>query len=414
MAAYVRGGLNTYSQSVTGGTGYPGDAATGHGTRLFVKWVDALERSNTPFMSSLDKLKSINNPKPEWAVKARLPHRVTLGAALDNTATVITLAAGHGTRLQQGQILYIPADDANNPVEICWVSTEPSGDSVAVVRGYAGTTAVAHLDGLVIEILAPALPELSDHPLAPIVFGNLFYNRKQRVAMKIEVDLAEDVTPNLEYPGANIFESRLKEKAVDAKQQLEKTMILGQRTAGDPNPSAKRPSTLSGLRHFAILSGNTYDLADELLSPNDIEEVFYDHWVNVDENGGKNVLCSMNTARILDTGLNPSRLATVKDDEVNLMVRKWHFRTGTVEVTVNPYIPDGEMYIYNPKYLGYAPYEGLDWHFARKKAGVDTDGDYVQGSISGDFTFFAFAPSTMAVISGWNTDRSAYPMDLAG
>lgn len=419
MPAIVRAGLNTYSQGVTGGTGYPGDAATGHGTRLFVKWVNALENEKTPFLNSLPLLSPIDNPKPEWGVKATLPHRITLGAAITGSepltggAFTLTAATGHGARVQQGQLVYAPADAVNGP-EIFWVSTEPSGDSLTVIPAFSGTTRGAHAADLVCELLAPALPELSDHPRVPMVFGNLFYNHKQRIAGKIEVDLAEDVTPNLEYPTANIFETRLKEAAVSLKKKTEKLYIYGQRYAGDPNPTAKKPSTLSGLKHFAILSGNTYDLAGELLNPFDLEEVFYDLWTNVDEEAGTHIMCSMNDARILDTHLNASRTATAHDDEVTLTVRRWKFRTGTVEVTVNRDVAPGEMFIYNPKYLGQAPYKGLDWHFARKKAGVDTDGDYVQGSISSDRTFFAFAPATMAHIKGWNTDRAAYPYDLAG
>lgn len=414
MPAIVRAPLNTYSQNVTGGTGYPGDAATGHGTREFVKWVNALENQKTPFLSSLPMLSPVTNPKPEWGVKATLPHRATIDEPLDTTETDITLVAGHGARVQQGQLLYLPQDLTGNAAEICWVSAEPSADTLTVVRGFAGTAAVNHDTGLICELLAPAMPELSDHPRVPMVFGNLFYNHVQRIPGKIEVDLREDVTPNLEFPSANIFESRLQEAAVNIKKKTEKLYIYGQRYAGDPNPSAKKPSTMSGLRHFAILSGNTYDLNGALLNPFDIEEVFYDLWNNVDEEAGTEVLCSMNTARILDTQPNGARHLTANDDEVTLSVRRWKFRTGVVEVTVNRDVADDEMFIYNKKYLGQAPYKGLDWHFARKKAGVDTDGDYVQGSISSDRTFFAFAPATMAHIKGWNTDRSAYPYDLAG
>ncbi len=414
MAGIQRGGINTGSFGVTGGSGYPGDAATGHGMRNFVKWVDALAEQKTPFLSSLDKLAAVDGRKLEWGVKARLPHKVTLGAAMNNSQTTMTLATGHGARVQQGQMIWIPVDVTGNAEEFIWVDSAPSADSLPLVtRGFAGSTAVAHDNSTILDLLAPAMPENSDHPLSPVVFGDLFYNYVQRVPQKIQVDKRADVTPNLEMPNANIFESRLQDKAEMAKKWLEKTFLLGQRSAEVYDPSAKKPSTTAGLRQFSKLSGNTYNLSNQLLNFYDIEEVFFDLWQNVDDEAGHDVAMNLKTKRLLSTTINARRIADMDTTELDLRITKVRFDTGVVNIHVFNDMPDGEMYIYNPEYLGYAPVKGLDWHVARQKAGVETDGDYDEGSVSGDFGFYAFAPSTMAYVHGFVTDSARYPIDLA-
>jgi hypothetical protein len=413
MVSIQRGGINTGSFGVTGGSGYPGDAATGHGVREFAKWVDDFNTDKTRFLESLDKLSPVpGTDKIEFGVKARLPHRVTLGEAVDVAETTITLASGHGARVQQGQVIFIPADGTNLE-EYVWVESAPSGDDITVVKGFAGSDDLAHLTGVVCECLAPAMPQLSDHPLSPVVFGDLFYNHSQRIPQKLQMDKRADVTPNLEFPDGNILEQRIEEKVEMAKVWLQKSFILGQRSPEVFTSGAKRPSTFSGLRHFCILSGNSYDLEDQLLTYYTFEEVMLDLWEEVDDEAGKAAAMHPRTKALLNMSFNPRRQATMSDTNANLTVNNVTFDVGTMETHLFRDIPVGEIYVYNPEYLAYAAVEGLDWHKAYRKAGEETAGDFDEVSVSGDFTFFAFAPSTMAIISGFETNRAAYPIDFA-
>ena len=415
MTSIQRGGINSGSFGVTGGSGFPGDAATGHGQRQFLKWIDAFNTNKTQFLASLDKLSPVNGiGKIEWGIKSIMPHRVALGEALDNSETEITLASGHGARVQQGQIIFIPVDASGNAEEFVWVEAAPTADSLGtVVRGFAGSSAVAHDNGTICELLAPAMPELSDHPLSPVTFGDMFYNYPQRIPQKLQIDDRANVAPNMEFPNGNILSGRVKEKAEMAKVWLQKQFILGQRSPEVYNPSAKRPSATSGLRHFSILSGNSYDLEDQLLTHYTFEDVLGDLWETVDDEAGTHAACNMRTKRLLDMSFNPLRQATMTDTTADLRVERVKFSVGTMEFHIFRDIPDGEIYVYNPEYLGYAAVEGLDWHTVYRKAGEDTQGDYQEVSISGDFAFMAFAPSTMAIIHGFETDRTAYPINFA-
>jgi hypothetical protein len=415
MTQIVVAPADTYS-TADSGHGWPGDAATGHGVRSIVSVMDALDARPTPFLNSLTKGPAVNTRKVEWANRARMPLSVTLGEAIDNSETAWDLASGHGNRLQKGDVLWIPVDASGNAEEIVIVSDDADGtDTRDVVRAMGGTTAVAHDTGTIAQIIGIAMPENSDHPLAQYIFGDLFYNYPQRFAGKIQLDKRATVHPTVEDPRGNVYERRLLEVAADEKVKLERALIMGQRQAGaatSTTPGAAS-SMMSGLRHYTTLSGNTYDLGGALVTMADIEEALYDRWLEVGDNLGDTIIASMLTVMMFDSQLNNRREFGAKDTEIDARVLRWTNRLGTFNIMPSRYVPDGEIIGYNKQFCSYHPFEGLDWHFSRKEAGVNTNGDYVIGSVSGDFTFECEGVETLWRVYNANTDRDAYPLDLS-
>lgn len=415
----ILGPANTYSTTVTGGTGFPGDEATGHGMREFVSYIDALEPWNTSFYSRLKKGPSVWKSKVEWGVRKQLPHTVTIAEALTaiSGADTITFATGHGQRLMKGSVLYIPEDATGNAAEILWlhnVDAVLTTDTwTNVIRAQGGTSGVVHDINVVAQVIGVAVPDMADHPEAPIQYGDLFFNRRQRFPKKITVDSAEDIQKDWENQSGGNFEIRLEQAARQIKLEFEKGLILGRRQDGTPDPAGKRPSLMSGLEHFAVLSTNTYDLNGALLNYYDFEEVLRDGWNEIDANFGDTFMMNMNTKSIFDTIINIKRRAEADTTMLDLRMEKVRFSPGTANVLVNRYVPNGMILAFRFQDLMQCSYVGLDWHFARKKPGIDTDGDYSVGSISSDRTFVAEAPATLAVITDFNDDISAYPVDLS-
>jgi hypothetical protein len=420
MATIVSPPYNTGSTSVTGGTGYPGDAATGLGQRQFIDYVNALQPYETPFLSSLGRGPVIHQPKFEWGVKTQLPYTVQLDGAMTNTQTTMTVDAGHGSRLQKGMVLYIPAD-GTNAAEIAWIDNDAgtltsTGVTAGLVRGQGGTSGVAHLDNTVVYVIGVAIPENDDHTLAPYIFGDLYYNYPERFSKKVSVDLRQDATPNWEDPDAGIFESRLQTAAKDAKINLEMALLWSQRQAEVYDGSAQRPSLMSGLNHFITLSGNTFDLNDGLITPYAVQTAVKDRWDDVAENVGDTFLMSMLGKMCWDTTLNIKRRLTANDTSVDLRTERVRLSTGVVNIETTRRmngIGDDIVFFYRKSDLKLHNYEGLDWHFRRKVAGVDTDGDYVAGSVSGDFSFSFLAPNTAGKIYNFATDIDQYPSELS-
>ena len=142
--AFSPGNLNTYSSGITGGTGYPGDADTGHGMRQFASYVDALEPFQTQFLSRLNKGKAIWKSKLEAGVRAQMPHRVTLNEALDASETGIDVATGERLWFTPPQPLLCAAGPGCSASQSAAVTALPgavfSGSADGGMRAYAART----------------------------------------------------------------------------------------------------------------------------------------------------------------------------------------------------------------------------------------------------------------------------------
>lgn len=93
----------------------------------------------------------------------------TIAGAIANTATTIALTAGHGARfptLSGGQYFYATVRDATNNLEVIKV-TGNSADTLTVVRGQEGTTALTCSASSAIELrtTAASLAALHDEAL---------------------------------------------------------------------------------------------------------------------------------------------------------------------------------------------------------------------------------------------------------
>jgi len=413
MTTITRNPTSPYTSSA-----WPGDAATGHQVRGIAAVVDALDNRPTPFQKSITKGPALDILKVEWANRARMPLTVTLNEAVDASETAIDLASGHGDRLQAGDVVWIPVDASGNAEEILIVSDAADGtDTRDFVRAMGGTTGVAHDTGTVCEIIGVAMPANSDHPLAQYIFGDLAYNYWNRFAGKVQLDHTAVVHPTVEDPDGNVYERRLMEVAEDEKVKLERTLIMSQRQAGSASsttPGASSPM-MSGIRHFATLSGNTYDLNQALVTIEDVNEAIYDRWMEIGDEVGKTIIGSMLTCLLFDTQLNNRREATMSDTRINMGPITWTNALGSFKLVPSYWVPNGELIGYNPKYCSYHPFEGPggDWHFARKQMGVDTDGDYVIGSVAGMFTFKCEAIETTWRLHDINVTRDDYPMDVS-
>jgi len=404
MVTTARAGQNTYTVATTGGT-----RVVDHVTRDVTEFMDALDRRDTPFTNSLRKLGPVNQRKHEWGIRAVTPRASTVGTTGLVGDTTIALPAGHGVRFQQGNVVRLTKADGT--YEHLWVTADPAVSAITVTRARGGTVAIVPTAGDELRIVGVAMPELSDFTLGPVSRGTTQYNYSQRFQTMVRTDKRARRTPNEEYDG-DWHERDTMAKAGDLKLNLEEALVLGRRQEGGANPAAPDPSMLGGLEQFADLSGNIFNVggAATKLAIENIEDATVSLEQAIGTNAGTKLLMSMRTKQILNRiannvkyesghGMNENGTGvTIKWDWVEL-------ETGRYEFAHSRYIPEGRIFVYNPKYLGYAPYVGLDWH----ETDLSTKGDYVETAISGDFTFEAEGLPSMAVVYNFNTTLSAYP-----
>lgn len=397
MPTYQRGPLNTLSTSDDATYGaIPGDAATGHVKRYVAKFEKWLDPEETPFTKMISRGENVNQRKVEWGEGRLASHQVTAGAAMsDTTGLTLTLASGHGLRIQLGHVLR--ADDENmGPV------TSISGDIVTLAgRGIGGTTAATHSNSITIDIIGIAGQENSDFPEGTRVWGDFNYNYVQRFQTYVQTDLREKVTPNWEVDTDQLAYQMMK-KAKELAILREKALIFGGRAAG----SGTSTSLMGGLLTTYITSHST-SLSSAQLTIKDLDDMAKVLWDDVGpENMGKTILVSLNTKRIIDSLINSNRIAQMNTTEVDLRFNKVTLSTGTFSFTVSRYFPDGKIAFLNPSDITLHAYRGLDWH----ETDLPVDGDYAKTALSGDFTAMFRNERARGLIYSFDTTLTNYPI----
>jgi hypothetical protein len=403
---YVRGAQNTYGTATTGGTGAPGDAATGHIERYIWPWADALEPLQTQILNKIKKGPAVNNTKVEQGQHRNTVYTGTVTAYTSGAATLV-LAAGQAARIQKYQVIEVEADSAGGTREIFWVSAEPNADNatLTVTGARGGTSASNHALGAVWRAIGIAEPDLVDHVLGPVTYGDFTYNLVQRFGSGIKIDDFANKVPNLEF-GDDHLPRQVKQKQIDLKKQLELACLKGGRDAGDPN--AGTPRLMGGVNYF-IPSGNQTNLASALLSVYDLEQIIYDRWVDVDDNKAMDVLMNLKTKRILSSLKNNGAQVMLNDTTLNLRLDAIDTDVGVIRPMVFRDIPDGEIWGINWDDVSLHPAEGQDWHIFQHV----TNGDYSWRSISGQFTLRLQKTDAIWKLYGFDTTLANYPRNVA-
>lgn len=399
--------ITSFPTSLSGAI--PGDAATGHVKRSVVDYVEPLAPNDTPLLKLITKGKSYNNPTIEWITGADVEHVAELEGAIITTDTTINLVAGQGVRVQVYQTLGLYDLDASGEPdfatrELVWV-TARSTDALTVVRAQGGTSASNFADGAFVEVLASAIPEGEDFVLSPDAYGTFYTNYFHTIQKGKRITEEGNVTPNWEFDGTNHIARLMKNAAMNAKRELEKTLIQGGKQQGtNAAGSSQRPSMMAGINDFIVAAGHVTNLLANPITPYDIEAEGAALWDSVGEAGAKKLLMSMRTSRMFDGILQKYRQANMDDTSINLQFKTFETRFGTFEIMPTRWVPEGIVLGINVDELSYHPYEGMDW----TEKEHSTDGAYIWRSIYGRFTLKATAPETMFKLYNFSTDLANY------
>lgn len=403
MVTTYRTPANTYL-TTDGGT-----ISTAEHMDVVSQWVKALEPWQTPLLDLAMSNDEIEQEVHKWGQSYRIEFDSKLGVAVASAgATSITVDTGDGNLFQVGAILEIyeplTGTDIPDPAKYEQVRvTAIAGDVLTVVRGHGGSTArAAHALGSTVRFLSTSEPLNSEHSEAPRVRGTQFFNYPHRFNAKLTADKRFQNMPTHEHPNGS-FLNDFADETVKQKILLERQMFRGLRQKGVGNTV---PSTFGGIDYF--LTTNNYNLSGGKLSMDDLDDVLSELWVNTDSADKVKLVMSMNTARILDTTIDPIRRSEYRsDDSVSRVVRTYGFRSGTFAVEPNRNVPDGVIYLLDFNNIKVRPFKGLNWHVTEKK-GEDNAVDHDVKAISGDFTLEVLAEHSMAKIHNFDGRLAQY------
>jgi hypothetical protein len=289
--------------------------------------------------------------------------------------------------------------------ERLWV-TAIATNTLTVVRGFQGSTAAAHADATVCDLLGPAAQENADTPLTPIAKGSLEYNYPQLFDYGLHLSERENNTPDYEFQKGTKYEAYLQKLMKEAAIDFEKTAILGRRaaelTAALPTASGT-PTAMGGLDFF---TDRSYDLSGAAITESNLMTVAQDLWTAVgDEKMAKTILVGGFMKRALSSLWNSTRLATVKDESTTLIWQSVETDFGRLRFVLSRYIPAGSLYFVNTQDITIHPYKNGAW----KEVRLPSNGPYVKGRFTGDYTMVFRNNAARAKIINASTTAADYP-----
>lgn len=405
VAYYHNRPENTYEQTTLGGT-----RATAAKMDVVSQWIAAIEPWETPILDKIMSGDEINQEVHQWGQSTRIPLSTAVVTPPTTTAgTTFTVTSGEAEYIQEKAIIEMYAVQTGTDIpdmatyETMWVtSVDATTDTITVDRAY-GTTAKTHLAGAVVNMLGTAEEQNSEHTEASRIRGYRSFNYPQRFQAKLQADKRARNMPDWEN-STDILLADFEEAMKYQKLLLERSAIRGRRVAGVGNA---KPSTMGGIDTF--LATNVVNMAGAKLGPGTLDSVLADLWLTSDAANQVEIVCSMDTARILDTSIpDTQREVRMMDTDYNNVVRTYHFRTGSFGITPTRNVPNGVIYFLNFRDIKLRPFKGLNWHVTGKE-GEQNAVDHDVKAISGDFTLELLREHGMAKVHNFEGRLAQYP-----
>lgn len=294
-------------------------------------------------MSSLDK--EANETTHQWMEDSLRPLTSTItDNPLTSGATTINVAASTGAYFRTGDVVLIDTEQIR-------LTADPVADALTTVaspngRGWGGTTAAAHNQNAVIEIIGVALLEGNATPRNAITVvktskSNYTQIFEDVVAISSTLEAVEQWAPGSEY--ARQLSKTMKSLLI----LMDKTFIYGKPTAG----SASVPRSMGGVRHFIatnVTSASSAQLSEKLLL--DSLYLTYD--------AGGNVRCLFMRLRqkgAVNKFLDPNRRTDFAARTAGAVVDNYMWDNGVLDIIIDRWMPADEVIGLDHEHVGFGP-----------------------------------------------------------
>jgi len=390
---FTRAQQNSVDSALTGGTSLATLIV-----RYFADFQKYLDPTETPFTSSVKTGGEVPQKKVEWGNSFLAPNASATGASIaDSSVQTITVATGDGSKFMVNDILNIESERL--------YTTGIAGDVLTVLRGFQSTTPAAHTTvPTTIDIVGPATIENRDTPITPLARGSLEYNYPQLFDYGLHLSDRDNNTNDYEITKGTKYEAYLAKLMKEAAIDFEKTAILGKRSVeGAATGSGATPTTMGGLDYF---TNRQYDLSGAPLAEDQLMQVAQDLWTAVgSDKMAKDILVGGFMRRAFSSLFNTNRIADTKDTTTTLVWKSIDTDFGPLRFVLSRYIPAGSCYFVNTGDISIHPYKSGAW----KEVKLPSNGPYVKGRFTGDYTMVFTGNACRAKIINASTTQADYP-----
>ena len=350
----------------------------------------------TPLLDVLgDPMRAATSTHHEWLEDELLPNKDAINdGTIGDPETETQFDVVHGERFQAGDQIQCEGSKE------LMLMTAVSGDTLTVVRGYAGTTAEELANGMVINILGNAALEGGDKPTARFTNRSRFGNYTQIFTAAVEVSGTDLAASQIGL--ADEMDYQKQERLRELLRDLENTVINGGMTTSNPQGSDTVRRTMKGV--LSHLASNVYSVgmsgfpSGTALDEEKINYVLRRIWEN--SNGSiDTIVVGGFQKRKINTFLSALRGYTATDTTYRDRIAAYESDFGICRIVTTRWMPADAVMLLDSSRVKVLPLSGRSFHFKPLASG----GDYECGELIGEYTLELRNEAAHGVIRGLST-----------
>ncbi|HUS72876.1 MAG TPA: DUF5309 family protein [Sedimentisphaerales bacterium] len=333
----------------------------------------------TPLLDALgDPMREAMSTHHEWLEDELLPNKDAVDdSTFTDPAADTDFVVDNGSRFRIGDQIQVEGSE-----ELMLV-TGINGDTLTVVRGYAGTTPEDLADNQVINILGNAALEGDDKPDARFTNRSRRGNYTQIFTAAVEVSGSDIAASQLGL--ADEMDYQKQERLRELIRDLENTAINGGQPTSNPEGGSSVRRSMNGIiQHLSTNVFNTGDTgfpSGTGLDETKVNYVLRKIWDNSNGNVDLIVVGGFQKRQINAFCAN-SRTYAANDTTFTNMVSVYESDFGICRIVTSRWIPQDAALFLDSSRISVLPLAGRNFHFKP----LASSGDYECGELIGEYT----------------------------
>ena len=333
----------------------------------------------TPLLDALgDPMREATSTHHEWLEDELLPNKDAINdSTFTDPAADTDFVVDNGSRFRVGDQIQVEGSE-----ELMLV-TGINGDTLTVIRGYAGTTAEDLADNQVINILGNAALEGADKPGARFTNRGRYSNYTQIFTATVEVSGTDMAASQLGL--ADEMDYQKQERLRELLRDLENTVINGGQPTSNPEGSGSVRRSMKGI--IQHLSTNVFHTGDSgFPTGTDLDEAKINYvlrkvWENSNGNVDLIVVAGFQKRKI-NAFCADSRTYAANDTTFTDMISVYESDFGVCRIATTRWMPQDAALLLDTSRINVLPLAGRSFHFKPLASG----GDYECGEMIGEYT----------------------------
>ncbi len=333
----------------------------------------------TPLLDALgDPMREATSTHHEWLEDELLPNKDAINdSTYTDPAADTDFVVDNGSRFRVGDQIQVEGSE-----ELMLV-TGLNGDTLTVVRGYAGTTPEDLADNQVINILGNAALEGDDKPDARFTNRSRCGNYTQIFTATVEVSGTDIAASQLGL--ADELDFQKQERLRELIRDLENTVINGGKPTSNPEGSSSVRRSMKGI--IQHLSTNIFHTGDSGfpsgtgLDETKVNYVLREIW-KISNGNVDLIVVGGFQKRQINAFCADSRTYAADETTFTNMIGIYESDFGVCRIVTSRWIPQDAALFLDSSRVSVLPLAGRSFHFKP----LASSGDYECGELIGEYT----------------------------